>query len=144
MNLNPQIINSSLRLSLIESVKLTSKSTDGRVSTAFLLVLNDRKQTNFMQCADVFSPSKALVKIVTHATPLYLPSQIVKVVEQFVNAFSSDQYELIYAIPIGLEEFSHVNKKYRELSDGRKSTTAHSFLSAYRVPHKTDENLFIL
>jgi len=145
MELNQQTINSALRTAIVESETLTIGSSDkSLVSITFILVLNDKKTTNFMQSVDIFQKSKCCVSVEVYNTPLFKIQDVNKTIQVLIDTFNSNTYELVLAIPFKVPEYSYINKQYRELSTGEKSMTVHNFLMAFGVPHQTDENLFIL
>lgn len=141
---NQYSINKEIEIALFETTQQTKSDLGGKVALPFLLVLNNKKTTDFMQAVDMFSKSKCLAEIIVYKTPLFEQENFKQVFQVLINTFNSDTYELVAAIPINLEKYSYINKKYRELSDGKKSLTLHNFLECYGVPHEIDSNMFII
>ncbi len=142
---NQYSINKEIEVALSETTQQTKSDSGSKVALPFLLVLNNKKTTNFMQAVDIFSKSKCLAEIVIYKTPLFEQENFKQVFQMLIDTtFNNDIYELVAAIPINLEKYSYINKKYRELSDGKKSLTLHNFLECYGVPHEIDSNMFII
>ena len=145
MELNQNLINTAIKTSLIKSLVATHEAKDkDSISLTFILVLNDKKITNFIQSVDIFSKSKCCVSVEIYNTPVFNISNLNGVIKVLVDTFNNDTTELVLAIPLKIPEYSYINKQYRQLSDGTRTMTVHNFLNVFNVPHETDSNLFIL